>query len=87
MKKTSFQIQQFDGGSHEWVIITKKINSEEMQKEVMKKILEVDEYCCKIDLLSPHYAPLYRMRLRDKSWFYFSVNPHFTIINGRFICE
>lgn len=87
MKKTSFQIQQFDGGSHKWVIITKKIDSEEKQKGVMKCFLETDEYYCKIGLLNPEYAPLYRMRLRDKNWFYFSINPHFTIIDGRFICE
>lgn len=84
MRKTSFQIQQYDFG---WYIITRRINSEVIQHEVMNDILERDKRRIENDLLSPHYAPLYRMRLRDRSWFYFTVNPGFNIQNGKLIVE
>ena len=76
MKKSSFQIQQYihDKG---WVKITHNIKNPETQKHVAQTFLEVDEKFLK------SYSPLYRMRLRDKSWFYFSANPAFHIINGK----
>lgn len=79
MKKTSFQIQQYihDKG---WTKITRRIKSVEEQQGVMECFLDIDK---RFGI----YAPLYRMRLRDKNWFYFSTNPHFTIIDGRFIRE
>lgn len=84
MKKTSFQIQQYDFG---WYKITRRINSETIQCEVMNEILERDKRHIENSLLSPRYAPLYRMRLRDKSWFYFTANPSFNIQNGKLIVE
>lgn len=80
MKKSSFQIQQYDFGWHK---ITRCINSEELQQKIMNTILKCDNHFVKIGLLSPNYAPLYRMRLRDKSWFYFSANPAFNIVDGK----
>lgn len=79
MKKTSFQIQQYihDKG---WTKITRRIKSTEEQQCVMKCLLNTDK---RFGI----YAPLYRMRLRNKEWFYFSASPGFTIIDGRFICE
>jgi len=84
MRKTSFQIQQYDFG---WYKITRRINSEVIQHEVMNDILERDKRRIENDLLSPRYAPLYRMRLRDKSWFYFTANPGFNIQNGKLILK
>lgn len=84
MRKTSFQIQQYDFG---WYIITRRINSEAIQREVMNDILEHDKRLIESDLVSPYYTPLYRMRLRDKSWFYFTANPYFNIQNGKLIVE
>ena len=80
MKKSSFQIQQYDFG---WRKITCRINSEALQQKIMNSILDRDNYLIKKDLLSPNYSPLYRMRLRDKSWFYFSANPAFNIVDGK----
>ena len=76
MKKSSFQIQQYihDKG---WVKITHGIKNTETQKHVAQAFLEIDEKFLK------SYSPLYRMRLRDKSWFYFSANPAFHIVNGK----
>lgn len=84
MKKTSFQIQQWDFG---WYKITRRIDSEDIQKEIMNKLLLSDKNQIECGILSPCYAPLYRMRLRDRSWFYFTVNPGFKIINGKLIIE
>ena len=80
MKKSSFQIQQYDFG---WYKITRRINSEVLQQKVMNSILDRDNHFIKIGLLSPNYAPLYRMRLRDKNWFYFSANPAFNVVDGK----
>lgn len=84
MKKTSFQIQQWDFG---WYKITRRINSEAIQQEIMNDILDRDK--CRIEkgILLPYYSPLYRMRLRDRSWFYFTMNPQFNIQNGKLIVE
>ncbi len=84
MKKTSFQIQQWDFG---WYKITRRINSVVIQQKVMNDILNYDNRLIEAGILSPTYAPLYRMRLRDKSWFYFTTNPHFNIQNGKLITE
>lgn len=80
MKKSSFQIQQYDFG---WYKITRRINSEVLQQKIMNSILDRDNHFIETGLLSPNYAPLYRMRLRDKSWFYFSANPAFNITDGK----
>lgn len=79
MKKISFQIQQYvpDKG---WLKITRKINSVEIQKEISQRIIECDT-------ILGHYAPLYRMRFRDKSWFYFSANSNFNIVDGKLIVK
>ena len=84
MKKTSFQIQQWDYG---WYKITRCINSEKIQEDIMHKLLLSDKNQIKSGILHPSYTPLYRMRLRDRSWFYFTVNPEFKIINGKLIIE
>lgn len=84
MRKTSFQIQQWDFG---WYKITCRINSEAIQQGVMNEILARNKHLIDKGILSPHYAPLYRMRLRDKSWFYFTANPNFNIQNGKLIVK
>ena len=77
MKKTSFQIQQYihDKG---WTKITHRIKSTEEQQGVMECFLDIDK---RFGI----YAPLYRMRLRNKEWFYFSASPEFNIQNGKLI--
>lgn len=84
MKKTSFQIQQYCDCC-KWIKITHKINSPQKQNEIMMKILQGDNEAIKSGILCAEYAPIYRMRLRDKSWFYFSTNPYFIIKNGKLI--
>ena len=84
MKKTSFQIQQYDS---RWCKITRHISSEAIQQKVMNDILNRDNRLIEVGLLYSEYAPLYRMRLRDKSWFYFTKNPHFNIQNGKLIAK
>lgn len=85
MKKTSFQIQQYE--DFRWYKITRYINSETTQQKVMNDILSHDNRLIETGVLYSEYAPLYRMRLRDKSWFYFTTNPLFNIQNGRLIVE
>lgn len=77
MKKTSFQIQRYihDKG---WTKITRRIKSTEEQQYVMKCFLDTSK---RFGI----YAPLYRMRLRNKEWFYFSASPGFNIQNGKLI--
>lgn len=85
MKKTSFQIQQCDG--FRWYKITRRINSEAIQQKVMNSILDNDNHLIETGILCSEYAPLYRTRLRDKSWFYFTANPNFNIQNGKWIIK
>lgn len=75
MKKTSFQIQQYipDKG---WTKITRRIKSTEEQQRVMKCLLDIGK---RFGI----YAPLYRMCLRNKEWFYFSASSGFNIQNGK----
>lgn len=79
MRKTSFQIQQHvhDKG---WTKITRGIKSTEGQRGVMECFLDTDK---RFGI----YAPLYRMRLRNKEWFYFSASPGFNIQNGKLIIK
>lgn len=79
MRKTSFQIQQYihDKG---WIKVTCHIKSTKEQQGVMECFLDIDK---RLGI----YAPLYRMRLRDKSWFYFSASPGFNIQNGKLIIK
>lgn len=85
MKKTSFQIQHYDG--FKWYKITHRINSETIQQQVANAILDCDKHFIETGVLCAEYAPLYRMRLRDKSWFYFSANPRLNIQNGKLIVK
>ena len=79
MKKTSFQIQQYIPGKG-WTKITRRIISTEEQQHVMKCLLNIDKRF-------GAYAPLYRMCLRSKEWFYFSASSGFNIQNGKLIAK
>ena len=79
MRKTSFQIQQYvhDKG---WTKITRGIKSAEGQQGVMECFLDIDK---RFGI----YAPVQRMRGRNKEGFYFSASPGFNIQNGKLIVK